>query len=150
MTSQNDPSGVLGILFGIVGVWFGLAFGLRPVIEVRLTGVLVRNIIWEYWVPWEAIDDVVANMRVDLVLNSGKQIIAWAVQKANAAAMFNQKSRTDWVTEWLLKARSERLAALPTPAPKGVVIRRLVRIPRWMVLAYCLFVVTVAVVTSRS
>jgi hypothetical protein len=150
MTSQNDPSGVLGVLFGTAGVWFGVAVGLRPVIEVRLTGVLVRNIIWEYWVPWEAIDDVVAHMRVYLVLTSGKRITAWAVQKANAAAMFNKKSRTDWVTEWLLKTRSERLAALPTAAPKGVVIRQLARIPGWMALAYCLFVGTIAVITSRS
>ena len=75
MTSQNDPSGVLGILMGTAGVWFGVAVGLRPVIEARLTGVPVRNIVWEYWVtweeywvPWEAIDDVVAHMRVYLVL----------------------------------------------------------------------------------
>jgi hypothetical protein len=150
MMSQNDPFEVFVILFGTVGAWFGVTEGLRPVIEVRLTGVLVRNIVWEYWVPWEAIDDVVAGMRVHLVLTSGKRITAWAVQKANAAAMFNQRSRTDQVTEWLLKARRERVAVLPTPAPQPVVIRQLARIPRWMVLAYCLFAVTIAVATSRA
>ena len=127
-----------------------VAIGLRPVIEARVTGVHVRNIIWEYWVPWEAIETAVATMRVELVTPSGKRVACWAVQKTNIAAMTHSRSRTDRVTERLLQTQGERLAVHPTLTATAQITRRVARMPRWMVLAFCLYILLAAVITRAA
>ena len=149
LASNSDRGGAAFIPVGAVGVWFMVAVGLRPVIEARVTGMHVRNIMWEYWVPWEAIDTVLATMRVELILASGQHVTCWAVQKTNIAAMTHRHSRTDRVTEQLLQTQGEQLADLPAPTPAQIT-RRLARIPNRMVLAFCLYVLLAAVITRSA
>lgn len=115
-----------------------------------MTGVHVRNIIWECWVPWEAIATAVATTRVDLVQASGKRVTCWAVQKTNIAAMTENRSRTYRVTDRLLETRREQLADYPTPTPPAEITRCLARIPNWVVLLFCLYVVVASVMVDKS
>lgn len=148
--SQTDRGGTGMIPIATAAAWFMVAAAFRPVIDARVDGVLVRNIIWEYWVPWEAIDTAAATMRVNVVMVSGQPITCWAVQKTNVAAMTKSRSRTDRVSERLLATRQEQLAVHPAARPPAEVTRRPARIPTRVLVAFGLFVVIAVTVTTTA
>src|SRR4051794_36155280 len=75
--SQGSPAYVV---IGAVLVWFSLAGSLLPVLEARSTGIYVRNVLHETWVPWAAVVTVTPTSRVNVILDEGRFVGVWAVQ----------------------------------------------------------------------
>ncbi|WP_426592856.1 hypothetical protein ACPPVS_13955 [Cellulomonas sp. McL0617] len=89
-----------GPLFCVVGLalaWFSLAGSVLPVVESRSTGIYVRNVLRETWVPWAAVQAIVPNERVNVILDAGRFVGAWAVQPGRGrVAVVAERLSDDW------------------------------------------------------
>jgi hypothetical protein len=146
IVADGDASGLIGVFMGVLGMRFTVSASLRPRLEARSTGVYVRNIVREYWVPWFEIQLVDADMNVTVETTSGTRIETWAVQKANIASILNRRSRVDRVAERLLKAKTaQETANEAIPVGEGV-RRRYSRLPIWMTVAFVVYLIAVVLV----
>ncbi len=141
MSTSTRVTGWLGVALGLVGAGVGVARGapvvvvvgvlliafslvgsLLPVVEARSTGIYVRNVLREVWVPWAAVVTIVPNTRVNVILDGGQVVGVWAVQPGGASYL-GARSRIDVVAERLRDAWNE----VGTGQGPGVVVRRLAR-----------------------
>ena len=116
--TQGAP---LYVVVGGLLVWFALVGSLLPVLEARSSGIYVRNVLHEAWVPWSAVVAVAPNARVNVILDRGAFVGVWAVQPGGGR-LLGGRSRVDVV--------AERLTESWPPSPVGAgapVVRRLAR-----------------------
>lgn len=99
-TTQGSP---VFVVVGAVLVWFSLVGSLLPVLEARSTGIYVRNVVHETWVPWSAVVTIVPNARVNVILDGGAFVGVWAVQPGGGR-LLGGRSRVDVVAERLTEA----------------------------------------------
>lgn len=76
----DTSAGPVYVVVGLAIAWFSLVGSLLPVVESRSTGIYVRNVLHETWVPWAAVEAVVAHGRINVILDAGQFVGAWAVQ----------------------------------------------------------------------
>ncbi|WP_028050062.1 hypothetical protein [Cellulomonas sp. URHD0024] len=76
----DTSAGPVYVVVGLAIAWFSLAGSLLPVVESRSAGIYVRNVLHETWVPWAAVVQIVPNARVNVILDAGRFVGAWAVQ----------------------------------------------------------------------
>jgi hypothetical protein len=98
--SRGSPAYVA---VGMVLAWFSVVGSLLPVLEARSTGVYVRNVVHETWVPWAAVVTVTPTGRVNVILGEGRFVGVWAVQHGVARGL-GGRSRIEVVAERLLDA----------------------------------------------
>ncbi|WP_162616314.1 PH domain-containing protein [Xylanimonas allomyrinae] len=127
---KGDPW--LLILAGMFWLTFILLLdfgGANVVAEAR--GLEVRNILFAWHYPWAAVAGFDATDRLVVVRSDGRRTRCWAVQKANAAMMFNKDSRVDYVAAELDAFRTRvGIASDPGVSPS----RRFRRFSRWELL----------------
>ena len=146
--ASGDIAALFVALMLALLVRFAVSGLVRPRLEARSTGVYVRNIVWEFWVPWSAITSVGGDMNVTITTASGTILTVWAVQKTNIASMLNHRSRVDRVAERLSETLASQRA--PAVAPTDERMRqRYLRLPIWMTVAFWLYVV-VLIITLRQ
>ena len=81
-----------------VGALYGLfAVSILPRIRIRPKCIEVRNLIFEYTLPWSSVVGVEDSSRVELKLTDGRTITCWAVQTPNFQLMFNKPGRAQKV-----------------------------------------------------
>jgi len=97
-TSQGSPVYV-GV--GALLAWFSVVGSLLPALEARSSGVYVRNVLHETWVPWAAVVTVTPTSRVNLILDEGRFVGVWAVQHGVGRGL-GGKSRIEVVAQRLL------------------------------------------------
>lgn len=144
---DQDRSGVLGVIMGL-GFFYGSvnAF-LRPQIVARAGGVMVRNPVFEYWLPWRQVASVTADMRVVIVTTDDRVVVGWAVQKTNAAAVLGRQSRTDRVAERLTATWDTQIESAFTPESAAESTRRMAVPPPWVHASLALYILLAIYVT---
>ena len=83
--------------------WFSIVGSLLPVLEARSTGIYVRNVVHETWVPWAAVVTVTPTSRVNVILGEGRFVGVWAVQHGGRRGL-GRRSRIELASERLLEA----------------------------------------------
>ena len=119
--TQGAP---LYVVVGGLMVWFALVGSLLPFLEARSSGIYVRNVLHEAWVPWSAVVAVVPNARVNVILDGGAFVGVWAVQPGGGR-LLGGRSRVDVVAERLIESWPQA----PVGAAGAPVVRRLARGP---------------------
>ena len=132
--TQSAP---LYVVVGGLLVWFALVGSLLPVLEARSSGIYVRNVLHEAWVPWSAVVAVVPKARVNVILDGGAFVGVWAVQPGGGR-LLGGRSRVDVVVERLTESWPRERGQTAHPP----VVRRLARGP--LVAGAVLLVVVVA------
>jgi len=108
------------VVLGVILAAFSVLGSLLPVVEARTTGIYVRNVLHETWVPWAAVVTIVPSTRVNVILDAGRFVGAWAVQPG-AARRLGGRSRVEVVAERLTEAWN----AHGTARGPSTVVRRL-------------------------
>ena len=116
-TSQGSTGYVV---VGVLLAWFSIVGSLLPVLEARSTGIYVRNVVHETWVPWAAVVTVTPTSRVNVILGEGRFVGVWAVQHGVARGL-GRRSRIELASERLLEAWPA------SRGPVGSAVRRVSR-----------------------
>lgn len=86
----------------------GWRLGLHPLIATGPEGVTIRNPVATTFVPWSDIQRCTPGYSgITIVRRDGSRVVAWAVQKSNAARWLNRRVRADDVADHL-ESRSRR------------------------------------------
>ena len=102
----GTAAGPMYVVVGLAMAWFSVVGSLLPVLEARSTGVYVRNVLHETWVPWSAVVTIVPNARLNVILDGGAFVGVWAVQPG-AGRGLGRRSRVEVVAERLTDAWPE-------------------------------------------
>ncbi|WP_028044918.1 hypothetical protein [Cellulomonas sp. URHE0023] len=116
-TSQGSPAYVV---IGVALAWFSVVGSLLPVLEARSSGIYVRNVLHETWVPWADVVTVTPTSRVNVILGEGRFVGVWAVQHG-AGRGLGRRSRIELAAERLLEVWPS------SPSDGGTVVRRVSR-----------------------
>lgn len=131
-TSHPTPTSA-GPIFLVIAVptcWYSLAGALLPSLVATTGGVLVRNVVFEYWVPWSVVQNILVAFKLMIVVDDDdRSVDSWAVQKSSIPALFGRRSRADRIADRLILAWNG--AKDLDRVGDGRVARRLARWPTW-------------------
>lgn len=105
IASEKPGTGFVLVVCTITMI--GVVLVARGWVSWRPEGICSRNIVFDYYFPWESILEVVSSDRVVIVTRDGRRHRLWAVQKSNLAGILGRHSVVEEAVE---KLEAYRLA----------------------------------------
>lgn len=110
-------TGIVLALVGAASHGVAILVGLAPRLQVRERGIMVRNAVFDYWIPWAEVREMSAHgARIEVLTRSGGCVEVAAVQSANIALLLGRPGRAGRYLERLEHARK----SVASPEDRGV------------------------------